>query len=508
MIRFLARRLVMALGILLTISVAVYAVLTVAMDPLDDLRQSTAPNKEQLIASRVRQLRLNDPWYERYWSWLTHFVRGDLGTAWRSQQPVADMIPNAVATSVHLIFAATVIATLVGITIGVVSALRQYTAFDYAIVFVSFVLFALPIFWVAVLLKEYLAIGLNDYLADPHPNWPAVAVVSVISGMFWAGALGGRLRRQAIVFASAFAVTFATLAYILTSGWLQDPALGIVGVALVALATAVAVSVIMAGTKNRRALGAALVTAVIGIALYMPLQYLFAGYEMTSLFIFGLLLVALAVAALVGWLFGGPDRGVSIRAAMIVAFVTSVAVYIDQVMQVWKPYVKSPAIHGRPIATIGSSTPNLGGDYWVRQLDQFTHLLLPSVALILISFATYTRYERGATLEVLNQDYIRTARAKGLPERVVIIRHALRNALMPLASIIPVDIVALVGGAVLTETIFGWGGMGRMFVSSLGLSEIDPVMTYVMITGALAMVANLIADFLYALLDPRIRVTE
>jgi len=168
--------------------------------------------------------------------------------------------------------------------------------------------------------------------------------------------------------------------------------------------------------------------------------------------------------------------------------------------------VNASVIGGRPIATIGSQTPNLGGDYWITQLDKATHLVLPTIALVVISFATYTRYQRGAMLEVLNQDYIRTARAKGLPERVVIVRHALRNALMPLASVVPIDIITMIGGAVLTETIFSWAGMGRMFVNALMLSEIDPVMIYIMITGALAMIANLAADFLYAIIDPRIRV--
>jgi peptide/nickel transport system permease protein len=109
-------------------------------------------------------------------------------------------------------------------------------------------------------------------------------------------------------------------------------------------------------------------------------------------------------------------------------------------------------------------------------------------------------------LEVMNQDYIRTARSKGMSERIVIIRHALRNALLPLASIVPVDFITLIGGAVITETIFNWAGMGRLFVTSLSNSEIDPIMAYVMITGALAMIANLVADFVYGLLDPRIRV--
>ena len=109
-------------------------------------------------------------------------------------------------------------------------------------------------------------------------------------------------------------------------------------------------------------------------------------------------------------------------------------------------------------------------------------------------------------LEVLNQDYIRTARAKGLSERVVITRHALRNALLPLASIVPVDFITMIGGATITETIFAWNGMGRLFITSLQGNMIDPIMAYVMITGGLAMIANLVADFVYGLLDPRIRV--
>ena len=158
------------------------------------------------------------------------------------------------------------------------------------------------------------------------------------------------------------------------------------------------------------------------------------------LWMLGLLVLAIAVGALIGWLWGGPDRAVSMRGAVIVSIVVSVLVFIDRVFQGWQQYSQMGTIRGRPIATIGAETPGLGGDFWITQLDRFTHLLLPTIALVLISFATYTRYQRGAMLEVMNQDYIRTARSKGLPERLVIVRHALRNALMPLASIVPVDL--------------------------------------------------------------------
>lgn len=506
MIRFLARRLGLAIGILGVLSVLMYFMLDLAMDPLDDLRASTAPNKEALIQGRISALNLDEPWFTRYLRWLGNLFQGDLGMAWRSQQPVGRLLTGAIATSVQLITAATLIAIVLGVLVGLISALRQYTTFDYAITFVSFVLYSLPVFWVAVLLKQFLAIGFNDFLANPTVNWLAVVGVSVISGLFWAGALGGDLRRKLLTAAIAFAATLATLGYLLASGWVEEPRVGLLGIAILGLASALAVTIVFAGINNRRALYSALTTAVVGIVAWWGMQWLFAYVEMSYGWLFLLLVVAIGVGVGIGWLFGGPDRAVSMRGAAIVAVLISGLVFIDRVMQGWPAYMASSKIKGRPIATIGSETPGLNGDFWLSTLDRFTHLLLPTIALVLISFASYTRYQRGSMLEVLSQDYIRTARSKGLSERVVIVRHALRNALMPLASVVPVDIISLIGGAVITETVFGWSGMGKMFVDSMRGSEADPVMAYVMIVGALAMVANLVADFLYALLDPRIRV--
>lgn len=506
MLRFIARRLAVAAGLLLLLSILVYWLLTIAMDPLDDLRTSPALNRDELIQLRTQQLNLDLPAWQRYWMWLAAFVRGDFGMAWRTGQHVNDLLGGAALTSIQLVFAATVLALILGVTVGLLSALRQYTTFDYAITFVSFVLYALPIFWVAVLLKQYLAIGFNDYLGDPVMNWPVVIGISVVAGLFWAGAIGVGLQRQAIIFGGAFAVSLGVLAYVVYSGWLSNPQIGIVGIAIIGLGAAYAVTLIFSGINNKRALYSALTTAVVGVGAYVAVQWLFYYVPMNELALIGLLLVAIGVALLIGWLWGGPDRAVSMRGAAVVAVIMSVAVYVDRVLQGWQAYMTASAINGRPIATIGASTPNLGGDFWIGQLDKWTHLLLPTIALVLISFAGYTRYQRGSMLEVMNQDYIRTARAKGLSERIVIVRHALRNALLPLASIVPVDFITMIGGAVITETIFNWAGMGRLFVTSLAGSEIDPVMAYIMITGALAMIANLVADFLYGILDPRIRV--
>ncbi|WP_232548525.1 ABC transporter permease [Propioniciclava soli] len=506
MARFIARRLALAVGTLFVLSFLMYGLLEFALDPLVDLRENPAPNRQELIDNRIRLLNLDVPWYQRYFLWLGNFLTGDFGIAWRTMQPVATLVRGAIATSVQLVFAATIISILLGVTIGLVSALRQYTSFDYAITFVSFLLYSLPIFWVAVLLKQFLAIGANDYLQSPTVNWPLVVILSIVSGLFWAGALGGKRAKRIQVFVGAFVVTLAVFAGALLTGWVNNPTIGIVGIGVLSVALALGVSALFAGMNNKRALYAALTTAVLGTVLWWPLQWLFFYVEMNWLWIIGLLALSLALAALIGWLFGGPDRQISIRGAMITALFTSVLIFVDRVLQTWVPYNNAPQIRGRPLATIGASTPGLNADFWMAQLDRATHIMLPTLALVLISFATYVRYQRGAMLEVLNQDYIRTARAKGLSERVVIVRHALRNALMPLASIVPVDFITLIGGAVITETIFGWAGMGRLFITSMDGQEVDPVMFYIILTGGLAMIANLVADFLYAVIDPRIRV--
>ena len=164
------------------------------------------------------------------------------------------------------------------------------------------------------------------------------------------------------------------------------------------------------------------------------------------------------------------------------------------------------AVNYRPVPTVGQVNDLLEtGNFWNTTLDTLMHLVLPTIALAIISFAGYVRYARGSLLEVLNQDYIRTARAKGLTERTVIMRHAFRNTLIPLTTIMVSDIVGIIGGAVITESIFGWIGMGSLFRGALNSLDLNMLMGISLVTAFLAMFANLIADLLYSALDPRIR---
>jgi peptide/nickel transport system permease protein len=130
----------------------------------------------------------------------------------------------------------------------------------------------------------------------------------------------------------------------------------------------------------------------------------------------------------------------------------------------------------------------------------------PTIALTLISFAGYVRYSRGSLLEVMNMDYIRTARAKGLSERTVIVRHALRNAMIPLTTLMAFDFAGVIGGAIITERVFGWHGMGTLFNQAIGSQDLNLLMGVFAITSFMAVMANLAADLIYGALDPRIRV--
>lgn len=213
---------------------------------------------------------------------------------------------------------------------------------------------------------------------------------------------------------------------------------------------------------------------------------------------------AIGGGLLVGWLMGGYDRGQSMKVAALTSFVVGGLVLLDRFMQSWPDYFT--LTRGRPIATIGSETPGLDGDLWITGLDKYTHLLLPTIALILISLASYTRYSRASMLEVMGQDYVRTGRAKGLPERTVVVRHAFRNALIPIATIVAFDIGNLLGGAVITENVFSFKGMGQLFIQGVTQTDPNPVMGVFLVVGITAVTFNLIADLMYSALDPRVRV--
>lgn len=138
--------------------------------------------------------------------------------------------------------------------------------------------------------------------------------------------------------------------------------------------------------------------------------------------------------------------------------------------------------------------------------DYAIHLIMPSLVLALVDVAVWSRYMRTATLDVINQDFVRTARAKGLTQRRVLMKHVVGNALLPMITLAGLQLPAILGGALVTETVFTWPGMGRLFLDSLGYNDYPVVMGLLMFSAVLVLIGNLVADLLVAFVDPRIRL--
>src|SRR6187551_3347147 len=322
MLSYVIRRLLYSIVVLVLASVIVFTLVAKSGDPLASL--AIAPNVSQLTIKNIRERKhLDEPIYKRYWYWASDAVTNNFGTTLLTNQPILPDLWRVMKNTLQLVFIAEMLAILIAIAIGVYSALRQYSVFDYVATTGSFLGLATPVFWLALMLQ--------------------VAVVQI--------------------------------------------------------------------------------------------------YERTGHRLF-------------------------------------------------------------PIANLNSIDAGNGIHYWV---DRAHHLVLPVIVLMVASIATYSRFMRASMLEVINSDYVRTARAKGLPERWVTMKHSFRNALIPLVTIIALNFGALIGGAVVTETVFSLDGMGLYFINALNVGDPYPVMAWLMITATMIIVFNLIADIMYGILDPRVR---
>jgi peptide/nickel transport system permease protein len=161
-----------------------------------------------------------------------------------------------------------------------------------------------------------------------------------------------------------------------------------------------------------------------------------------------------------------------------------------------------PRRHLRPLVAPGNISP-VGNESFIVFLH---HLIGPSMVLGLVTTAIWSRFMRSSMLDVINQDYVRTARAKGVSERIVLVKHVLRNALLPMITIAGLEVPTLLSGALVTETVFTWPGMGRLFLDSIGYRDYPVVMGLLTFTAILVIIGNLLADMLYVVADPRIRL--
>ena len=504
MTKFILRRLSISLLVLFGGSILLFVLLVNSGDPLADLRESNAENREYLIRQRTEFMGLNLPWYLRYFNWLRGVggcvrLQCDLGVD-RTGVNVTSLLGNAAQSTLRLVVLATLLAIVIGVTVGILTAIRQYSGFDYAATFLAFLFFSLPVFWVAVLLKEFGAIRFNDWIVEPTFGLTTILIVAAVLAFIVQGILGGTRRRRVVTAGTVLVFVVAAMSYFSAVQWFRRPALGVGLLVVVGIAGAVGFTVLVTGLANKAVLYAGLTTAAAGVVAY----FVFAGAMAQASWglLAGLFLLTLAVSFASGWFWGGYSRRAAIGVSIAVGVSMALVTVLDYAVSHWASLL---GIKPRPISTIGSQTPNFPGGFWESFLDKGAQLILPTIVLTLISVASYTRYTRASMLEVLDQDYVRTARSKGLSERVVITKHAFRNALIPITTIVAFDFAGLIGGAVITEKVFGWKGMGELFVRGLDLTDPAPVMAFFLVTGTAAILMNLAADLAYAGLDPRIR---
>jgi len=319
---YILRRLLYSLVVLIAASFLVFTMVSAAGDPMSELRLNPLISEETL-QRQAEEKHLNDPIPVRYVYWVKEAVTDKFGTPLFVNEPIWDDLKRVIPHTLALVLAAELISLLIGVSIGIYSAIKQYSVFDYAATTFSFLGFAMPVFWLALMVQ--------------------IAV--------------------------------------------------------------------------------------------------------TNLFL---------------------------------------------------------AWNVRIFYTSGLSSPDPGtGLHWL--LDRAQHLAIPVLVLCVLNMAVYSRFMRASLLEVVNTDYVRTARAKGLTEQRVTMRHAVRNALIPVVTLAALNFGALIGGAIITEQIFQLDGMGNYFIQNLFSQDVYPIMAWLMITAVAIIIFNLIADILYGVLDPRVR---
>ena len=233
--------------------------------------------------------------------------------------------------------------------------------------------------------------------------------------------------------------------------------------------------------------------------------------EVTTRLIIGAILLAVILAVVLGVVSGVRhdkpfDVGVTLLTFVLLALPTFWFAAVLKERAIW---LNTEVLHDQFFYTVGSESA--GAEFfehgWGLFKDQLLHLILPVVSLGLLTASGWIRYQRASTIDVLDADYMRLARAKGVRNRTVIRRHGLRNALIPLVTVMAIDIGALFGGAIITEKVYVIPGMGDYLATALGNEDTYAVVGWVMVSAVFVVVFNLLADLLYAALDPRIRLS-
>jgi len=161
---------------------------------------------------------------------------------------------------------------------------------------------------------------------------------------------------------------------------------------------------------------------------------------------------------------------------------------------------------GNPLIPVSlDQNPTATGGFFQRLPDYASHMILPTITLTLVTYASWSLYQRSQVLEALDMDHVRLAKSKGLSSRRVLTHHVLRNALIPVVTVVALDFAGLLGGAIITENVFSWNGLGSWFINGVNAQDVNLTLAYVMVTALFVVMFNLLADVMYAVLDPRIK---
>jgi peptide/nickel transport system permease protein len=235
-------------------------------------------------------------------------------------------------------------------------------------------------------------------------------------------------------------------------------------------------------------------TVSAALAKAVPRTLLLTGVSLGLSFVFGLIIGVVQAVGRGGWF----DRVSS-----------SVLLFLYSLPDFWGALmVLLIFAYWWPILPAGDIVNPVLHDYmstWDAFVDRLQHLVLPALSLTLLTMAGVSRYQRAAMLEILPSDFIRTARAKGLPERQIIWRHALRTALTPMVTMLGLMLPALLGGALFVEKVFSWPGMGMLAANAISARDYDLVTATVVVGSVMVVVGNIVADLLHLVIDPRIR---
>jgi len=337
MLKYILKRILMLIPVLIGVTLTVFIIMRVfSPDPTLTILGEKYVTEQQRENCR-KEFGLDKPIHEQYIDFVLGAVKGDFGKSYKTKLPVSEELFRKFPATVELAIVAIILSSIFGVIIGVFSAVKKNTIFDYLGTFISLIGISIPIFWLGIMFIIYFAQNLH-----------------------WLPS-GGRI-----------------------SDNLSNP------------------------------------NKVTGLFL---IDYLLSG--------------------------------------------------------------------------------NMAGF-----IDALRHIIMPGVVLSISSLAITARMTRSSMLDTLNQDYIRTARAKGLPEKTVVIKHALRNALIPIITVIGLQFGGLLGGAVLTENVFTWPGVGKWAVDAINDSDFPIVQAVVVLTGTVFVLVNLFVDIIYAFLDPRIKFSK